>query len=81
MALHKLETVAKPDANGTASDWEAYFAGLKQPAVDAPPADWEDYFRLEEEAAEAAPEGYGANHTPTVHPDLLGAGKNSSTKQ
>lgn len=73
MALHKLETVAKPAADAPASEWEAYLAGLKQPEV-GDNAGWEEYFRLEEEASEEAPASTYANRTPTAHPDLLGGG-------
>jgi len=81
MALHKLETVELPASDAPAAAWDAYFAGLKMPAADAAPADWEDYFRLEEEAAEAAPEGYQADRSPVADPNLMGVGSKGSRKK
>lgn len=81
MALHKLETVELPAKDAPTAAWDAYFAGLKEPSLTDPQSDWEDYFRLEEEAAEAAPEDYKSDHSPVADPNLMGVGSKASTKR
>jgi hypothetical protein len=80
MAQHKLETIAKPAPDASASEWEKYIEGITTPAANAPAAEWDEYWRLTQEAEDEAPAGTYANRTPTVDPNLIGVGSKAAKK-